>query len=221
MHDRQSREEEYISAVENPRFLRKASEKIEKFQQELSRKKLRSNNRKKVKIQLSRIHKKVANKRLDFMHKESCKLVEYSKRIITEKLTIKNITKAPKAKIDEVSGAYLPNGAKAKAGLNKSILDTSPSQFLKMIDVKAEEAGYRLEELEIDKDYTITHLQKIVYRGVDRYVLKIKENNNTYLSNYFLEQEFKNKSIPQEHFKFRAVKIKTTPKKNKELYVVI
>ncbi|WP_186644330.1 transposase [Fluviispira vulneris] len=102
-------EAQQISAVENPRFSRTASEKIEKVQQKLSRKKLRSNNRKKVKISLSRIHKKVANKRLGFIHKTSCKIVESSKRIITEKLSIKNITKAPKAKIDELTGAYLPN----------------------------------------------------------------------------------------------------------------
>jgi len=144
-------EDEEITIVENPRFLKTASEKILKIQQELSRKKLRSNNRKKIKLRLSRIHKKVANKRLDFMHKESCKLVENSKRIITEKLTIKNITKAPKVKIDEVTGEYLPNGAARKAGLNKSILDTSPSQFLQMVRVKAEEAGYELDELETKK----------------------------------------------------------------------
>jgi putative transposase len=141
-------ETEQISTVENPRFLKKSAEKIEKIQQELSRKKLRSNNRKKIKLRLSRIHKKVANKRLDFIHKQSCQIVENSKRIITEKLTVKNITKAPKTKLDEITGNYLPNGAASKAGLNKSILDTSPSQFLQLVRVKAEEAGYKLEELE-------------------------------------------------------------------------
>lgn len=144
-------EKEEISLVENPRFLKTASEKIEKIQKELSRKKLKSNNRKKVKQKLSRLHKKVSNKRLDFMHKESCKIVENSKRLITEKLTIKNITRSPKVKIDEGTGTYLPNGSARKAGLNKSILDTSPSQFLKMVRVKAEEAGYELEELETKK----------------------------------------------------------------------
>ena len=54
-------------------------------------------------------------------------------------------------KIDEVTGVYLPNGAARKAGLNKSILDTSPSQFLQIVRVKAEEAGYKLEELETKK----------------------------------------------------------------------
>ncbi len=144
-------ESEEISTFENPRFLRSSSKKMEKIQKELSRKKLRSNNRNKVKIRLAQCHKKIANKRIDYMHKTSCKIVEDSKRIITEKLTIKNITKAPKTKIDEVTGAYIPNGAARKAGLNKSILDTSPSQFLQMVRAKAEEAGYKLEELETKK----------------------------------------------------------------------
>jgi putative transposase len=144
-------EQEQINTVENPRFLKTASEKIEKLQKDLSRKKLKSNNRKKVKVCLARCHKKIANKRLDFMHKTSCKIVENSKRLITEKLTIKNMTKAPKAKKDEISGLYLPSGAARKAGLNKSILDTSPSQFLQMVRVKAEEAAYELEEIETKK----------------------------------------------------------------------
>lgn len=141
-------ESEKIHTVENPRFLKKYSDKLTLVQKELSRKKLKSNNRKKVKARLLQIHKKIANKRLDFMHKQSCILIESSKRVITEKLAIKNITKSPKAKIDENTRNYLPNGAARKAGLNRSILDTSPSQFLQMIRVKAEEAGYKLEELE-------------------------------------------------------------------------
>lgn len=56
-----------------------------------------------------------------------------------------------KAKIDGVTGNYLPNGAASKAGLNKSILDTSPCQFIQMVRVKAEEAGYKLKELETRK----------------------------------------------------------------------
>ena len=79
----------------------------------------------------------------------------------------------------------------------------------------------RLEELEENKDYTITHLKQIKYRGVGRYVIKIKENNIIYLSNSFLEQEFKNKAIPKEHFRFRTTKFRTTATKKKEMHVVI
>ena len=144
-------ESEKIQVIENPRFLKSASQKLETIQKDLSRKKLKSCSRKKVKKRLARFHQKIARKRVDFMHKKSCHLVEISNKLITEQLTIKNITRAPQAKMDEVTGEYLPNGAASKAGLNKSILDTSPTQFLNMVRVKAEEAGYELEELDTKK----------------------------------------------------------------------
>ena len=140
-------ETECIKIVENPRFLKKSSEKIVHVQKQTSLKKLRSNNCRKLRVKLAQIHRKIANCRLNFMHKQSCSLVEDSKRIITEKLNVKNITRSPKPKYDEQTKSYLPNGSAQKAGLNKSILDTSPSQFLSMVHCKAEEAGYELEEL--------------------------------------------------------------------------
>ena len=79
----------------------------------------------------------------------------------------------------------------------------------------------RLEQLELNRDYTITHIQKIVYRGVDRYIFKTKESNDIFIGNYFLEHEFKNKYIPKEHFTFRTVKEKITPTRKKEMCVVI
>jgi putative transposase len=39
-----------------------------------------------------------------------------------EALNIKGMTKKPKAKQDEMTGKWLPNGRRAKAGLNKAIL---------------------------------------------------------------------------------------------------
>lgn len=41
-------------------------------------------------------------------------------------------------------GSYLPNGAAAKSGLNKSILDAGWSQFVSVLAAKAEEAGRRV-----------------------------------------------------------------------------
>jgi putative transposase len=39
------------------------------------------------------------------------------------------------------TGGYQPNGAAAKAGLNKSINDAGWGQFLRILDAKAESAG--------------------------------------------------------------------------------
>jgi putative transposase len=53
---------------------------------------------------------------------------------------VKNLTKAPAPKQDE-NGHSLPNGASAKAGLNKSILDAGWRTFTGMVSVKAAWAG--------------------------------------------------------------------------------
>ncbi|GAA2309858.1 hypothetical protein GCM10010149_70130 [Nonomuraea roseoviolacea subsp. roseoviolacea] len=65
--------------------------------------------------------------------------------IAHEDLRIANMTKAPAPKPDpDQSGAFLPNRAAAKAGLNKSILDAGWGVFLTILAYKAESAGREL-----------------------------------------------------------------------------
>ena len=78
------------------------------------------------------------------MHKESRKLVDRYQVMVFEDIQIGNLTRAPKPKKDETTGQYLPNGAAAKGGLNKSILDAGWGMFVGMCSAKAEEAGRTL-----------------------------------------------------------------------------
>jgi putative transposase len=92
--------------------------------------------------QVARIHRRVARKRLDFHHKLAVELVRRYDVICHEQLNIDNMVRAPKPKPDpEQPGALLPNGAAAKAGLNKRILDAAWAQFLAILAAKAENAG--------------------------------------------------------------------------------
>jgi putative transposase len=83
----------------------------------------------------------VRNQRRDFAHKASRKLVNRYQTIVLEELQIKNLVKRPKPKQDEGNGEYLPNGAAAKGGLNKSITDASWGMFTEMLTYKAVNAG--------------------------------------------------------------------------------
>jgi len=126
--------------INHPRYFRKTEKKLAQAQQALSRKKRGSHRRKKAIQQVARCHRKIANQRRDFQHKASRKLVNQYQVIVFEDLRVKNLTKAPAPKQDE-NGKYLPNGAAAKAGLNKSILDAGWSTLTEMVSVKAAWAG--------------------------------------------------------------------------------
>jgi len=76
--------------------------------------------------------------------KEARKLVTQYQTIVFEKLAPANMGKRPKPKQDETTGQYVPNGASAKAGLNKSIHDAGWGQFQQICVNKAECAGSRV-----------------------------------------------------------------------------
>jgi putative transposase len=139
------------ATIENPRYFRKGEKRLAKAQQALSRKKRGSKRRKKAVQKVSRAHRKVRNQRQDFLHKESHSLVRCYEVIVFEDIQPANLSKAPKPKQDE-NGKYLPNGASAKGGLNKSILDAGWSTFIAMCEYKAEYAG--LTVLRVDPRYT-------------------------------------------------------------------
>jgi putative transposase len=105
-------------------------------------KKKGSNRRYKTKKKIAGCHKKIANIRKDFCHKTSRKIVDnpQNKIIALEDLRIKNMTAKPKAKQLD-SGRWEKNGANAKAGLNKSILDKGWHQLESFIKYKSYRAG--------------------------------------------------------------------------------
>jgi putative transposase len=127
--------------IDHPRHFRRAEKKLAKLQQALSRKKRGSHRRAKAVKRAAKYHRKIRNQRKDFHHKASRRLVNQYQVIVFEELPVKNLTKAPAPKQDETTCQYLPNGAAAKAGLNKSILDAGWSTFTEMVKAKAASAG--------------------------------------------------------------------------------
>ena len=136
--------------VDNPRFFRKSHGRLKSKQQRLAKKKRGSNRRRRaVKLQAS-AHKKVANQRRDFHHKQGRRLVDTFETIVFEDLSMHHMVKRPKAKQDE-NGKYLPNGAAGKSGLNKSILDAGWGSFIDKVLHKAEWAGVTVMQVDPKK----------------------------------------------------------------------
>lgn len=132
------------STIENPRHVRQSEQKLKKLQEVLSRKKRGSKRKGKAAHHVGKAHRHTRNQRKDFHHKEARKLVTKYQTIVFENLQPANMSKRPKPKQDETTGQYLPNGASAKAGLNKSILDAGWGRFQQICKNKAECAGSRV-----------------------------------------------------------------------------
>jgi len=124
----------------NPRFTRKAAERLAAAQRDLDRKVKYSNRRRKAVQRVAAHHRKVANCRRDLAHQTSRALIDSFDLIVHEDLPITNLVGRPAPRPNE-EGAFDPNGAAAKAGLNRSIHDAGWGQLLRFLTYKAEDAG--------------------------------------------------------------------------------
>jgi putative transposase len=126
--------------VPNPRCLAASADRLMAAQQDLARKKRGGSRRKEAVAKVARLHGKVRCQRLDHAHKIALALVRAHDLIVHEELKITNMTARPRPRPDG-SGGHEPNGAAAKAGLNKSINDAGWGLFLRILTAKAESAG--------------------------------------------------------------------------------
>jgi putative transposase len=149
--------------IQNPRFFRKDEKALAKAQRKTERYKKRSQERTKAKKVVSRIHERIKNRRHNFVHQESRKIVSEFGIIVVEDLNVKNMSKSPAPKQDVETGEFLPNGARAKAGLNKSILEAAWSMFRSALAYKAESASRKY--LEINPAYTSQDCHSCGYRA--------------------------------------------------------
>lgn len=78
---------------DNKKFLKESERKIKHLQRELSRKKKGSHNREKARLKLAIAHEKLSNKRNNYLHQLTTKLVKENSIICIEDLNVKGMLK--------------------------------------------------------------------------------------------------------------------------------
>ena len=123
-------------------FGSRARAQLAEAQRSLATKQRGSKRRRRQVDVVARLHRRVANQRSNAAHQLSRRLVNDYDLIVLEDLAITNMVRRPRAKPDSNKpGAFLPNGATAKAGLNCSINDAGWGHLASLLSYKAESAG--------------------------------------------------------------------------------
>src|SRR5690554_3950053 len=112
---------------------------LRKAQQAMSRKTKFSNNWKKAKARVQRIHFRIGNARRDYLHKSTSAISQNHAMVCNEDLQVRNMSKSA-AGTPEQPGKHV----RAKSGLNKAILDQGWFELRRQLDYKLAWAGGHL-----------------------------------------------------------------------------
>jgi len=121
--------------VAAPRFYRAAQRQLRRAQRAQARTVKGSNNRVKARAKVARVHQKVANKRHDFCHQLTTRLVKGHGAVCSEDLNVKGL---------------------AKTKLAKSILDASMGTIQRQLTYKG--VWYRTHVVAVDRFYPSSKL---------------------------------------------------------------
>jgi putative transposase len=117
--------------VGNPKFFARDEKKLAKAQRRHAKKKKGSTNRDKARKKVARLHARIADRRRDFLHKLSTRMIRENQTICVESLAVKNMVKNEK--------------------LSKAMSDVGWSEFVSQLEYKAEWYGRTL--VKIDRWY--------------------------------------------------------------------
>lgn len=118
---------------------RKLEKKLAREQRKLARKVKSSANWQKQKNKITRLHIRIADTRNDYLHKASATISKNHAVVVLEDLRIRNMSASAKGTIEEPG-----RNVRAKAGLNRAILDQGWYEFRRQLEYKEQWRGGRV-----------------------------------------------------------------------------
>lgn len=116
------------NTIANPRTLNRFQQRMRQAQKALSRKVKGSNNRRKAKVRVARIHARIADIRQNHLHQLSTRLIRENQTIVVEDLNIRGMVK--------------------NHSLARAISDASWSELMRQLSYKAEWYGRKLVKVD-------------------------------------------------------------------------
>jgi len=138
--------------IDIPSPLKRRLKKIKRLSRKAARQQKGGKNQAKTYADLALTHEKVRRDRKGWHHKLSTFAVRKYAGIAVEDLKLANMTRKPKAKPKADGTGYEHNMAKAKAGLNRAMLDAGIGGLYAMMETKAK--AFDREFVRVPPQYT-------------------------------------------------------------------
>ncbi|MFI1518550.1 RNA-guided endonuclease InsQ/TnpB family protein [Kitasatospora cineracea] len=139
--------------VANPKFERADRERLARAQRELARKAEGSRNRDKARVKVARVHARIADRRRDFLHKLTTRLVRENQAVVIEDLSVRNMLGNRK--------------------LSRAISDASWTELRSMLEYKAQ--WYGRELITVDRWFPSSKLCSACGTVRDKMPLNVRE----------------------------------------------
>ncbi|MES4907197.1 MULTISPECIES: transposase [unclassified Streptomyces] len=120
--------------IASPKFFRRQEKKLRRAQRTLSRRAKGSNNRRKAKLAVAKIHARIADQRRDFIEQETARIARESQAVYLEDLNVKGMAKC----------------------FGKSLHDQSLGMFARTLEAKC--ARYGRTFVKVDRFFPSTQL---------------------------------------------------------------